>query len=195
MSKYIPFAAALLLASACAAPVTEAPPTGAEAPPTANPSVGGSPMYPSYSIVQNASNSKDHTTLVAAVRAAGLAETLSGSGPYTLFAPTNDAFGRLPRGTMEALMAPGNKILLARVLNYHVVPGRKTRSQIVADSQAGGGSASYRTAEGTLIRVAVQGNSIIVTDVHGNRSSVSIGDVMQANGVMHVLDGVLLPRT
>jgi uncharacterized surface protein with fasciclin (FAS1) repeats len=152
-------------------------------------------MYPSYSIVQNASNSKDHTTLVAAVRAAGLAEILSGSGPYTLFAPTNDAFERLPRGTMEALMAPGNKTLLVRVLNYHVVPGRKTRSQIVADSQAGGGSASYRTAEGTPIRVAVQGNTIVVTDLHGNRSSVSIGDVMQSNGVMHVLDGVLLPRT
>ena len=152
-------------------------------------------MYPTYTLVQNAANSKDHTTLMAAVRDAGLAETLTSSGPYTLFAPTNDAFARLPQGTVEALMAPGNRALLARLLNYHVVPGRKTRAQILSDSRAGGGSASYRTAEGTAIRVAVQGGSIVVTDLHGNRSSVRIADVMQSNGVMHVLDGVLLPRT
>jgi uncharacterized surface protein with fasciclin (FAS1) repeats len=194
MSRFFPVAA-LLLASACAAPVAETPTPPVVSPPTANPLVGGATMHSNHTIVQNASNSKDHTTLVAAVRAAGLAETLSGQGPYTLFAPTNDAFGRLPRGTMEALMAPGNKTLLSRVLNYHVVPGRKTRSQILADSQAGGGSASYRTAEGTPIRVAVQGNTIVVTDLHGNRSSVSIADVTQSNGVMHVLDGVLIPRT
>jgi uncharacterized surface protein with fasciclin (FAS1) repeats len=195
MFRFIPLLAATLIASACAAPVAEAPQPADAAPSTSNPMVGGAVMYPTYSIVQNAANSRDHTTLVTAVRAAGLADTLSGAGPYTLFAPTNDAFARLPRGTVDALMAPGNRALLARILNYHVVPGKKTRAQIAADSQAGGGSASYRTAEGTPIRVAVQGNSIVVTDLHGNRSSVSIPDVMQLNGVIHVLDGVLLPRT
>jgi uncharacterized surface protein with fasciclin (FAS1) repeats len=195
MSRLLPLVAALLLASSCAAPVAEAPPPAQAAAPATNPIVGGSPMHSTYNIVQNASASRDHSTLMTAVRAAGLAETLSGAGPYTLFAPSDDAFARLPQGTVETLMVPGNKALLARILNYHVVPGRKTRAQIAADARVGGGTASYRTAEGNMIRVAPQGNSILVTDIHGNRSNVTIPDVMQSNGIIHVLDGVLLPTT
>ena len=192
MLKSLPTFAALLLAAACAAPVKQAAPPAPQ-PAAAAPVVGGAPMYPTYNIVQNASNSNVHRTLVSAVRAAGLADSLSGPGPFTLFAPTDEAFQRLPQGTLESLMTPGNRSLLARLLNYHVVPGSKTRAQIAADARAGGGTASYRTAEGTTIRVGIQGNSVVVTDIHGNRSSVSIADVTQSNGVIHVLDGVLLP--
>jgi uncharacterized surface protein with fasciclin (FAS1) repeats len=193
MSKLLPLLAGLLLASACAAPVEETPAPAAARPAVTNPVVGGSPMYATYNIVQNASNSNEHRTLVSAVRAAGLADTLSGAGPYTVFAPTDAAFQRLPQGTLDALMVAGNRALLARLLNYHVVPGSKTRAQIASDMRAGGGAASYRTLEGSLIRVTVQGDMLVVTDIHGNRSNVTIGDVIQSNGVIHVLDGVLLP--
>ena len=189
-------AAALLLASACAAPVAETPPASrAPAPAAANPIVGGAAMDPQRSIVQNMAASQDHTTLVSALRAAGLEGTLSAGGPYTLFAPTNDAFRRLPSGTIDTLMAPANRTLLAQLLNYHVVPGSKTRAQIAADIRAGGGTASYRTAQGEFIRVTMEGQALAVTDRHGNRTLVSTGDVIQANGVVHVLGGVLLPST
>jgi uncharacterized surface protein with fasciclin (FAS1) repeats len=152
-------------------------------------------MYPTHSIVQNAANSREHRILVAAIRAAGLEQTLSGAGPYTLFAPTDEAFGRLPQGTVETLMAPSNQALLAQIVNYHLVLGRKSRADIAADIRAGGGAATYRTAQGGIIRVTMDGSRIVVGDVHGNRSHLAQADVAQSNGMMHVLSGVLLPAT
>jgi uncharacterized surface protein with fasciclin (FAS1) repeats len=144
--------------------------------------VGGAPMFPSKNIVENAVNSKDHTTLVAAVKAAGLVDTLAGSGPFTVFAPTNKAFGKLPKGTVETLVKPENKATLTGILTYHVVPGRLTASDLMAQVQQGGGKAMLRTVEGDSI-----------TDTKGNKSMVTIADVMQSNGVIHVVDSVLLP--
>lgn len=157
------------------------------------PMVGGAAMYPNRTIVQNAVNSKDHTTLVTAVQAAGLVETLSGPGPFTVFAPTNAAFGRLPAGTVETLTRPENKAQLTKVLTYHVVPGVKTRSQIAADIRAGGGTATYQTAQGGQIRAMMEGTNVVLMDANNNRSYVTQADVMQSNGVIHVVNGVLLP--
>ncbi|HEX8443584.1 MAG TPA: fasciclin domain-containing protein [Allosphingosinicella sp.] len=159
----------------------------------AYPTVGGATMFPNRTIVQNAANSKDHTTLVAAVRAAGLVETLSGAGPFTVFAPTNAAFGKLPPGTVETLLQPANKGTLTNVLTYHVVPGSKTAAQIMADIRAGGGAATYPTAAGGTVRATMQGNAVIVTDGKGGQARVTQTDVMQSNGVIHVVDTVLLP--
>ncbi len=155
--------------------------------------VGGAPMYPSKNIIQNAVNSKDHTTLVAAVKAAGLVDTLSGAGPFTVFAPTNAAFAALPAGTVETLLKPENKPALTKVLTYHVVAGRMTASDLMAAVKRGGGKASLTTVEGEPLTVMQSGKSLWVTDAKGNRAQVAIGDVLQSNGVIHVVDKVLLP--
>jgi uncharacterized surface protein with fasciclin (FAS1) repeats len=186
----------LLALSACAAPNTEAPaPAGHSEAPASNPVVGGAAMDAAQSIGANLARSSDHRTLVAALGAAGLLERLQGDGSYTLFAPSDAAFARLPRGTMESLMAPASRAVLAQLLNYHVVPGSKTRTQILADTAASGGVATYQTASGGRIRLSREGGSIMISDVHGNRTPVSIPDARASNGVFHVLDGVLLPTT
>lgn len=155
--------------------------------------VGGAPMYPNKNIVENAVNSKDHTTLVAAVKAADLVDTLSGKGPFTVFAPTNEAFDGLPKGTVETLLKPENKKQLAGVLTYHVVPGTHTAADIVAAIKKGGGKATFKTASGGSITASMDGDDLVVTDAKGGKSEVTIGDVMQSNGVIHVVDKVLLP--
>jgi uncharacterized surface protein with fasciclin (FAS1) repeats len=156
--------------------------------------VGGAPMFPSRNIIQNAVNSKDHTTLVAAVKAAGLVDTLQGPGPFTVFAPTNAAFGKLPDGTVDTLLRPENKGTLTKVLTYHVVPGKMTATALMKAVKDGGGMASYRTVAGDQLTVRQAGpGKLSVTDAKGSRSLVTIADVLQSNGVIHVVDGVLLP--
>ncbi len=155
--------------------------------------VGGAAMYPSKNIVQNASNSKDHTTLVAAVKAAGLVDTLSGSGPFTVFAPTNEAFAALPAGTVDNLLKPENKATLAKILTYHVVAGKMTSADLERAVMAGGGKAVLKTVEGDSITIAKSGNAWTVTDDKGNVASITIADVMQSNGVIFVIDKVLMP--
>jgi uncharacterized surface protein with fasciclin (FAS1) repeats len=156
--------------------------------------VGGAPMYPSKNIVQNAVNSKDHTTLVAAVKAAGLVDTLQGAGPFTVFAPTNTAFGKLPAGTVDNLVKPENKETLTKILTYHVVPGRMTASALMKAVKDGEGLAKLKTAEGGWLTVKQAGpGKLSVTDAKGGVSMVSIADVLQSNGVIHVVDTVLLP--
>ncbi|RVT93957.1 fasciclin domain-containing protein [Sphingomonas crocodyli] len=159
----------------------------------ANPMVGGAAMYPTKTIVDNAVNSKDHTTLVAAVKAAGLVETLQGAGPFTVFAPTNDAFGKLPAGTVETLVKPENKGTLTTVLTYHVVAGRMTSKDIAAAIKAGNGKASLTTVQGEKLTAWMQGDKLVLTDAKGGNSTVTIKDVMQSNGVIHVVDTVLMP--
>ena len=155
--------------------------------------VGGAPMYPSKNIVENAVNSADHTTLVAAVQAGGLADTLSGPGPFTVFAPTNSAFGELPAGTVDRLLLPENKPALTKVLTYHVVPGRLMASDLAAMAAAGGGQARLTTVDGAPLDVMVQDGTVMVRDERGRVATVTTGDVMQSNGVIHVVDTVLLP--
>jgi uncharacterized surface protein with fasciclin (FAS1) repeats len=155
--------------------------------------VGGAAMYPTKNIVQNAVNSKDHTTLVAAVKAAGLVDTLSGPGPFTVFAPTNAAFAALPKGTVENLVKPQNKATLTKILTYHVVPGRYTGKDLMALVSKGGGKASLTTVEGEPLTVMQSGDALTVTDAKGGVAHVTIGDVMQSNGVIHVVDKVLMP--
>lgn len=159
-----------------------------------NPMVGGAAMYPTKNIVQNAVNSKDHTTLVAAVKAAGLVDTLSSKGPFTVFAPTNSAFGKLPAGTVDTLVKPENKATLTKVLTYHVVPGRLTSANIAAKIRAGKGKATLRTVQGEKLTAWMQGKNLVLTDAKGGKSRVSIANVMQSNGVIHVVDTVLMPR-
>ena len=156
--------------------------------------VGGAPMYPSKNIVQNAVNSKDHTTLVAAVKAAGLVETLQGAGPFTVFAPVNAAFEKLPAGTVDTLLKPENKKALTSVLTYHVVAGKHSAADIMADVKKMGGKATYKTVEGEDLTVSVEGDAVYVWDVSGNKAKVTIADVNQSNGVIHVIDTVLLPK-
>jgi uncharacterized surface protein with fasciclin (FAS1) repeats len=156
--------------------------------------VGGAPMYPSKNIIQNAVNSKDHTTLVAAVKAAGLVDTLSGPGPFTVFAPTNAAFAKLPAGTVDNLLKPENKATLVKVLTYHVVAGRMTAVQLMKAVREGEGEAHIKTVEGEDLIVKQAGpGKLTVTDVKGDVAMVTIADVMQSNGVIHVVDTVLLP--
>lgn len=157
------------------------------------PYVGGSPMYPSRNIVENAVNSADHTTLVAAVKAAGLVDTLAGGGPFTVFAPTNAAFAKLPAGTVDALLQPANKPMLTSVLTYHVVPGRLTAADILAAISAGGGKAELTTVQGGTLTAWMQGDVIVITDAKGGRATVTQANVLQSNGVIHVTDGVSLP--
>ena len=159
----------------------------------ANPMVGGAPMYSTRNIVQNAVNSKDHTTLVAAVKAAGLVDTLSGKGPFTVFAPTNAAFGKLPAGTVETLVKPENKAELTKILTYHVVPGRITAQQIATMAMRNRGAATLKTVEGENLRFMKNGGSWWVIDAKGGKARITIPNVMQSNGVIHVIDTVLMP--
>jgi len=155
--------------------------------------VGGAAMYPSKTIIQNAVNSKDHTTLVAAVKAAGLVDTLSGPGPLTVFAPTNAAFAKLPAGAVDNLLKPENKPALAKVLTYHVVAGRMTGADLMAKVRAGGGKASLTTVEGEPLTVSAKNGALWIWDAQGSSAKVAIADVGQSNGVIHVVDTVLMP--
>jgi len=155
--------------------------------------VGGAPMYPSKNIVENAINSKDHTTLVAAVKAAGLVDTLQSDGPFTVFAPTNAAFDKLPEGTVDKLLKPENKDALTGVLTYHVVPGRLTATDLMAKAKMGGGKAMLKTVKGKMLTVKMKDGKLWVIDGKGDIAQVTIGDVIQSNGVIHVIDTVLLP--
>lgn len=158
-----------------------------------DPMVGGAAMYASKNIIQNAVNSKDHTTLVAAVKAAGLVDTLSGTGPFTVFAPTNEAFAALPAGTVDNLLKPENKATLAKILTYHVVPGRLTSHDLAEAVKAGGGKAVLKTVEGDSITIGKDGSQWTVADDKGNVADITIPDVIQSNGVIFVIDKVLMP--
>lgn len=200
-----------LLATACAQQDADATPpaAGAEASATAqddtttaadgmaegdNPMVGGAPMYPDKDIVDNAVNSADHTTLVAAVQAAGLVDTLKGPGPFTVFAPTNAAFDALPAGTVDTLLKPEMKGDLTQVLTYHVVPGSLDAAALTAQIQAGNGEATLTTVQGGTLTARAGGpGGVTLTDAKGNVSNVTVADVRQSNGVIHVVDAVLLP--
>ena len=150
-------------------------------------------MYPTKNIVENAVNSKDHTTLVAAVKAAGLVDTLAGPGPFTVFAPTNKAFGKLPKGTVESLVQPENKDKLTAILTYHVVSGKLTAADLLEQVKAGGGKAELKTVQGETLTVTKKGKGLDVTDAKGDVAHVTIADVIQSNGVIHVINTVLLP--
>jgi uncharacterized surface protein with fasciclin (FAS1) repeats len=155
--------------------------------------VGGAAMYPSKNIIQNALNSKDHTTLVTAVKAAGLVDTLSSAGPFTVFAPTNEAFAKLPAGTVETLLKPENKAKLASILTYHVVAGKMGSKEIMAAIKAGHGKAMLKTVEGGSLTAAMVGGKLVLTDAKGDKSTVTIANLNQSNGFIHVVDTVLLP--
>jgi len=155
--------------------------------------VGGAEMFADKDIIDNAVNSKDHTTLVAAVKAAGLVETLKGAGPFTVFAPTNAAFDALPAGTVDGLLKPAMKADLSKVLTYHVVPGKLDAAALSAQIQAGGGSAMLTTVQGEALTAKAAGNGITLTDAKGNVANVTTADVYQSNGVIHVVDKVLMP--
>jgi uncharacterized surface protein with fasciclin (FAS1) repeats len=156
--------------------------------------VGGAPMYPSKNIVENAVNSKDHTTLVAAVKAAGLVETLSGPGPFTVFAPTNKAFDKLPKGTVETLVKPENKSTLTGILTYHVISGKMSAADLMKAIADGGGKATLTTVAGGTLTAMQKGKKIELMDAKGGTATVTIADVNQSNGVIHVIDSVLLPQ-
>ena len=163
------------------------------APAFANPMVGGAKMSASKTIVANAVNSKDHTTLVAAIKAAGLVDTLNGMGPFTVFAPTNEAFAKLPAGTVDTLLKPENKAQLTAILTYHVVSGRMTAADIMMAIKAGNGTATLTTVQGEPLTATMKGKHLILTDAKGGHAMVTIGNVMQSNGVIHVIDTVLMP--
>ena len=155
--------------------------------------VGGAAMYPTKNIVENAVNSADHTTLVAAVKAAGLVDTLSGPGPFTVFAPTNAAFAKLPAGTVDTLLKPENKATLQSVLTYHVVPGRLSAADLMARIRAGGGSTTLTTAHGGTLTASMMGDRVMLTDAKGGMAHVTQANVFQSNGVIHVTDSVSIP--
>lgn len=159
-----------------------------------DPMVGGHEMFPSKNIIQNAMNSDDHTTLVAAVKAAGLVDTLQGPGPFTVFAPTNEAFAKLPAGTVETLLKPENKDMLVKILTYHVVSGKVSASDLKKQIQEGNGAASLKTVSGGTLTATMQGNQIVLKDEKGDVSMITIANVNQSNGVIHVVDTVLLPN-
>lgn len=156
--------------------------------------VGGAPMYPSKNIVENAVNSKDHTTLVAAVKAAGLVETLQSKGPFTVFAPTNAAFDKLPKGTVETLLKPENLKTLQTILTYHVVAGKLNASDLMSLIKKGNGKVTLKTVSGGTLTAWMKGKDIYLTDENGNSSKVTIADVNQSNGVIHVVDSVVTPK-
>jgi uncharacterized surface protein with fasciclin (FAS1) repeats len=158
-----------------------------------DPDVGGSPMYPTKTIVENAANSKDHTTLVAAVKAAGLVDTLNSAGPFTVFAPTNEAFDKLPAGTVDTLVKPENKETLTKILTYHVVSGKYNAKKLEQMIKKGNGKAMLKTVQGEDLTLSMSGNNIVMTDAKGGMSTVTISDVYQSNGVIHVVDSVLQP--
>jgi uncharacterized surface protein with fasciclin (FAS1) repeats len=155
--------------------------------------VGGAAMYASRNIIENAVNSSDHTILVAAVKAGGLVETLSGPGPFTVFAPTNAGFAKLPAGTVETLLQPANRTTLQSVLTYHVVPGRVTAADLLGQIRAGGGKARLTSVQGGLLTASVMGGRVMLTDAKGGMAHVTQADVMQSNGIIHVTDAVSLP--
>jgi uncharacterized surface protein with fasciclin (FAS1) repeats len=159
----------------------------------ANPMVGGAAMYPAKTIAENASAAPNLTTLVAAVKAAGLVETLASPGPFTVFAPTNDAFAKLPAGTVETLVKPENKATLTTILTYHVVSGKLTAKDIVKAIKMGGGKAVLTTVAGEKLTAKMMGKNVVLVDAKGGMSKVTTVDVMQSNGVVHVIDSVLLP--
>lgn len=158
-----------------------------------NPMVGGAEMSPMKDIVDNAVNSKDHTTLVAAVKAAGLVDTLKGPGPFTVFAPTNAAFAKLPAGTVETLVKPENKATLTSILTYHVVSGKLSAADLIAQAKANGGKVTVTTVQGEPLTAWVDGKDVYLQDAKGGKSKVTIADVNQSNGVIHVIDTVLMP--
>jgi uncharacterized surface protein with fasciclin (FAS1) repeats len=166
---------------------------GAIAQAATDPMVGGAAMSPSKDIIDNAVNSKDHTTLVAAVKAAGLVDTLKGPGPFTVFAPTNAAFAKLPAGTVDTLLKPENKADLTKILTYHVVPGKLNAADLIAQAKANGGKAMLTTVEGEPLTAWVDGDSVYLQDAKGGKAMVTIADVNQSNGVIHVIDTVLMP--
>jgi uncharacterized surface protein with fasciclin (FAS1) repeats len=156
--------------------------------------VGGAEMFPTKNIVENAVKSKDHTTLVAAVKAAGLVETLSSAGPFTVFAPTNKAFNKLPAGTVGNLVKPENKAVLTKILTYHVVAGKVTAADLIALIKKGNGKAELKTVQGGTLTASLKGKKVIITDEKGGTATVTIADVMQSNGVIHVINSVLMPN-
>jgi uncharacterized surface protein with fasciclin (FAS1) repeats len=160
----------------------------------AQPMVGGAPMYPTKDIIDNAVNSKDHTTLVAAVKAAGLVETLKGKGPFTVFAPTNEAFDTLPAGTVDTLLKPENKPMLTKILTYHVVAGKVLAADLIKMIKADKGKHMIKTVSGGMLTASMSGNTVVITDEKGGMAHVTIADVVQSNGVIHVVDKVLLPN-
>lgn len=155
--------------------------------------VGGAKMYPSKNIVENAANSKDHTTLVAAVKAGGLVETLQGKGPFTVFAPVNMAFEELPEGTVSSLLKPENKAMLVKVLTYHVVSGKYDAAKLMKEIKENKGTAMLKTVQGENLKISLKGEKVVIEDSHGGKAHVTIKDVMQSNGVIHVIDHVLMP--
>ena len=157
--------------------------------------VGGAPMYPSKNIVENAVNSKDHTTLVAAVKAAGLVDVLMSEGPFTVFAPTNAAFAKLPAETVETLLKPENKEILQTILKYHVVAGKWNVNNIMEATKKGNGKYSFKTVSGGTLTAWMKGNDLYITDENGNNAKVTISDVNQKNGVIHVIDAVVTPKS
>ena len=180
-----------IAASALAAAPASAETTNSSMQPV---TVGGAPMYPSKNIIENAVNSKDHTTLVAAVKAAGLVETLEGPGPFTVFAPTNEAFAKLPPGTVEALLKPENKAMLVKILTYHVVSGNYTAADLMKMVKAGGGKAMLKTVEGEPLILSENGMKLFVSGEKSGVAEVTIPNVKQSNGEIHVINTVLLPN-
>lgn len=180
--------------AAAAAPAPRASASAAVVATDGNPTVGGAAMLPTRTIVENAAAAPNLTTLVAAVKAAGLADTLAGPGPLTVFAPTNDAFGLLAPGTVDSLLKPENKASLVKVLTYHVVPGTITSAQLMDMIKAGGGTASLTTVGGDRISASMEGNVIKLTSATGNASYIQTADVRQSNGMVHVVNGVLIPK-
>jgi uncharacterized surface protein with fasciclin (FAS1) repeats len=159
-----------------------------------DPDVGGAPMYPNKTIVENAVNSPIHKTLVAAVKAAGLVDTLNGKGPFTVFAPTDDAFGKLPAGTVDTLVKPENKAQLTKILTYHVVPGKISSKNLAEMIMKNNGTATLKTVEGGTLTAKMSGNMIMLTDEKGGMATITTADVFQKNGVIHVIDTVLMPN-
>jgi uncharacterized surface protein with fasciclin (FAS1) repeats len=186
----LPTAVAVAALAFAAVAVT---PTLAQMKPEPTVMVGGAPMYPSKNIIENALKSKDHTTLVAAVKAAGLVDTLQSPGPFTVFAPVNKAFDKLPKGTVATLLKAENKPKLVAVLTYHVVPGRLSAKDLMDAAKKNGGQAKLKTVEGEELTVESKGNALTIWDSKGNTSKVTIQNVFQSNGVIHVVDTVLLP--
>ena len=192
-SRALSTALALALVGWCASPAIAAPGNMAGMSMEKTVEVGGAPMYPSKNIIENAVNSKDHTTLVAAVKAAGLVDTLSGPGPFTVFAPTNEAFAALPAGTVDTLLKPENKATLTKVLTYHVVPGKVSAADVLALIKKGDGKAVVKTVEGDSLTFSKDAKGVAITDDKGYTGHVTIADVNQSNGVIHVVDTVLMP--
>jgi uncharacterized surface protein with fasciclin (FAS1) repeats len=194
--------AALALAAFVALGAAPAPGQDAPAQPQSDPppgelsvEVGGAAMYPSRNIVENAANSKDHTTLVGALETAELVEILRGAGPFTVFAPVNKAFDQLPKGALDALLKPEGKEALIAVLTYHILPGKFSAADFVAAAKKGGGKAAFKTVEGEELTIAQNGRKLEIIDAKGDKSIVTILDVNQKNGVIHVVDKVLMPKT